>query len=97
MSIDIRMMEAAIIEPEEANVDILMDNLEGHDTQKGYVPVLIFLVIGMFLQLAGNAYCVLAGTLICVGVCGLICIWVWVSAVFSRNEWDSLSGQSLSS
>lgn len=92
MPINIKMTEAGIIKPEEANVDNLIGNLEEHNTQKGYIPFLIFLVIGMILQLTSNTFCVLAGTLVCVSVCGLICIWVCVSAVFSHSESDSLSG-----
>jgi len=98
MTTDTRMNKIGTIRPEKANadssIDNLIDNLEGHNTQKGHIPVLIFLAIGMVLQLTGVAFFVLAGTLICVSVCGLICLWVCASAVFSHNDEDSVSGTS---
>lgn len=90
--IDIRLVEASTIKPKEATVDNLMGNLDEQNTQKGHIPFLILLVIGMILQITGSTFCVLAGTLVCVSVCGLICVWVCFSAVFSRKESNSLSG-----
>jgi hypothetical protein len=91
LPIETRMIEVDASEPDEANMHNLMGNLEEHNTQKGHIPFLVFLVIGMILQLTGNTFCVMAGTLICVSACGLICIWVCISAVLSHNESRSLS------
>jgi nitrate/nitrite transporter NarK len=91
MPIDIRLVEASTIKPEEANIGDLMGNLDEHNAQKGYIHFLLPLVIGMILQVTGSTFCVLAGTLVCVSVCGLICFWVCYSAVFSRKESNSLS------
>ncbi len=97
--VDQRITEAAIIKPEAANADYLTQNLAVNITQRkskteriGYMPILIFLCIGMILQLSGNSFCFSAGILICVSVCGLICISVFVSAIFSDRNSDSLSG-----
>jgi hypothetical protein len=89
--IETRMIEVDAIKPDKANVHNLMGNWKEHISQEGHIPFLVFLVIGMILQLTGNAFCVMAGTLLCVSACGLICIWVCTSTVFSHNESISLS------
>jgi hypothetical protein len=91
-AIETRTVEAGTIKPEAATLGDFMGTSEEYNSQKGYTAFafLIFLVIGMLLQLTGNAYCILSGTLVCVSVFGSVCIWICVSAVFSENESDSL-------
>ena len=88
MPIDIRIIEAGTTKSEEAHS---MGNLEEHNTEKGHILFLIFLAIGMILQLTGNNYCILTGTVVCVSTCGFICSWIFFSAVRLHNEPNSFS------
>lgn len=83
------IVEAEIVVPERANADNLAENSEVNNTKQIHIPFFIFLVIGILLQLTGNAFCVQVGTLVCVSACGLICISVLISAAFSRRKLDS--------
>ena len=87
----IRTTETVTIKPAETNMDNSTSNLDGDNNQKGHILFLIFLAIGMILQLTGNNYCVLTGTVVCVSACGFICSWVFFSAVLVYNDSKSLS------
>jgi hypothetical protein len=89
--IDIRMVKAGKVKPKEENVDNSTGDLEEHDTGKEYILFLIFLAVGMILQLMSNNYCVLTGTVVCISACGFICSWVFFSSVLSNNESNSFS------
>ena len=89
--IEMRMVKAGTVKPKEGNVDISPGDLEERSTGKEYILFLIFLAVGMILQLMGNNYCVLTGTVVCISTCGFICSWVFFSSVLSNNESNSFS------
>ena len=89
--IDMRMVKAGTVKPKEESVDNSTGDLEEHSAGKEYILFLIFLAVGMILQLMGNNYCVLSGTVMCISTCGFICSWVFFSSVLSNNESNSFS------